>query len=66
MTVHFVFVNTCYRQIDGISMGSYLGIFLADLFFAKAENGPLKEVTDKLDSYFRYIDDAFVVESSRS
>lgn len=49
MNVNFVFNNTYYRQIDGIEMRSSLGPTLADFFLAKLENGPLREVIDKLD-----------------
>lgn len=61
MNVHFVFNNTYYRQIDGIAMGSPLGPILADFFLAKLENGPLKDVINKLDFYCRYVDDTFII-----
>ncbi|CAH8597522.1 unnamed protein product [Schistosoma rodhaini] len=61
MNVHFVFNNTYYRQIDGIAMGSPLGPILADFFLAKLENGPLKEVINKLDFYCRYVGDTFII-----
>uniref|UniRef100_A0AA85J392 Reverse transcriptase domain-containing protein n=1 Tax=Trichobilharzia regenti TaxID=157069 RepID=A0AA85J392_TRIRE len=61
MNVHFIFNNLYYRQIDGIAMGSPLGPILADFFLAKIENGPLKKVIEKADSYFRYVDDTFII-----
>ncbi|CAH8457153.1 unnamed protein product [Schistosoma rodhaini] len=61
MNVHLIFNNTYYRQIDGITMGSHLDTILVDFVFAKLDNGPLKEINDKHDFYFRYIDDTFIV-----
>ncbi|VDP50641.1 unnamed protein product [Schistosoma margrebowiei] len=61
MNVHFVFNNTYYRQIDGIAMGSPLSPIHAHFFLAKLENGPIKEVINKLDFYCRYIDDTFII-----
>ncbi|VDP99689.1 unnamed protein product [Trichobilharzia regenti] len=34
---------------------------LANLSLDKVENGPLKQVVDKTDSYFRYVDDTFII-----
>ncbi|VDQ02801.1 unnamed protein product [Trichobilharzia regenti] len=42
-------------------MGSPLGTILADFFLAKIENGPSREVIEKTDSYFRYVDDTFII-----
>ncbi|CAH8627461.1 unnamed protein product [Schistosoma mattheei] len=64
MNVHFVFNNTYYRQIYGIAMGSPLGPILADFFLAKLENGPLKEVINKLDFYCRYVDDTIIADQN--
>ncbi|CAH8850906.1 unnamed protein product [Trichobilharzia szidati] len=61
MNVHFLFNNLYYRQIDGIAMGSPLGPILADFFLAKIENGPLRQVIEETDSYFRYVDDTFII-----
>nr|CAH8856951.1 unnamed protein product [Trichobilharzia regenti] len=61
MNVHFIFNNLYYRQIDGIAMGSPLGPISADFFLARIENGPSKQVIEKTDSYFRYVDDTFII-----
>ncbi|VDQ09119.1 unnamed protein product [Trichobilharzia regenti] len=61
MNVHFVFNNSYYRQVDGITMGSPLGPILADFFLAKLENGKLKDIIKELDMYYRYVDDTFIL-----
>ncbi|CAI2735413.1 unnamed protein product [Schistosoma spindalis] len=61
MNVQFRFDNEYYRQIDGVAMGSPLGPLLADIFLAKLENGPLRSTISHLPTYYRYIDDTFIV-----
>ncbi|VDQ05194.1 unnamed protein product [Trichobilharzia regenti] len=61
MNVHFTFNNLYYRQINDIPMGSPMGPILADFYLAKVENGPLKQRIDETDSYFRNVDDAFII-----
>ncbi|CAH8861667.1 unnamed protein product [Trichobilharzia szidati] len=45
-------------------MGSPLGPILADIFLAKLENGPLKDVMDELEFYCRYMDDTFLIKKN--
>ncbi|CAH8868003.1 unnamed protein product [Trichobilharzia szidati] len=61
MNVHFLFNKELYKQIDGVAMGSPLGPILADIFLAKLENGPLKDVINELEFYCRYMDDTFLI-----
>ncbi|CAH8503779.1 unnamed protein product [Schistosoma intercalatum] len=61
MNVQFRFDNEYYRQLDGVAMGSPLGPLLANIFLAKPENGPLKSTITHLPTYYRYIDDTFIV-----
>ena len=55
----FSFNNTIYKQIDGVSMGSCLGLVLANTIMTKLET----ETVDKLFAanllkfYIRYVDD---------
>lgn len=42
-------------------MCSPLGPILTEFFLVKLENGPLKDVIDKLDSYCRNVDDTFII-----
>ncbi|KAH9591590.1 Alpha-(1,6)-fucosyltransferase [Schistosoma haematobium] len=61
MNAQFRFDNEYYRQLDGIAMRSPLGPLVADIFLAKLENGPLKSIISHLPTYYRYIDDTFIV-----
>ncbi|CAH8631278.1 unnamed protein product [Schistosoma rodhaini] len=61
MNIYFKFNNEFYRQVSGVAMGSSLGPILVDIFLAKLENGPLKDILSKLNYYCRYIDDTLIV-----
>ena len=49
-----------YRQINGVSMGSPLGVLFAEIYMAKVEERTF-ESTEKPKLYVRYRDDIFVV-----
>ena len=49
-----------YRQIDGIAMGSPLGVLFANAYMCKIESEVLDEVSEKPKIYKRYVDDIFV------
>ncbi|XP_050704115.1 uncharacterized protein LOC126989586 [Eriocheir sinensis] len=48
-----------YCQIDGVAMGSPLGVLLANFFMGCVEEEVFKKL-DKPDIYCRYIDDIFI------
>ena len=58
----FLYKDTLYKQIDGVTMGCPLGPTLANFFMAHMENQLLcndQEASPKL--YLRYIDDIFAI-----
>ncbi|VDP97807.1 unnamed protein product [Trichobilharzia regenti] len=50
-------LQTNRRHCHGFSIGA----ILEDFFLAKVENGPLKKLIEKTDSYFRHVDDTFII-----
>ncbi|XP_050699344.1 uncharacterized protein LOC126986892 [Eriocheir sinensis] len=48
-----------YCQVDGVAMGSPLGVLLANFFMGCIEEEVFK-IIEKLDIYCRYIDDIFI------
>ena len=52
-----------YRQIDGVAMGSPLGLALANIFVGHQEQ-KLFNVGSRPSAYFRYVDDTFAVFSN--
>ena len=59
-SVEFSFNNTMYKQTDGVAMGSPLGPALANIFVGYYEE-KLFSQTQKLPTYFRYVDDTFAI-----
>ena len=57
--IDFCFLNTPYRQVDGVAMGSPLGPVLADFFMSKVE-GRLADDISQLSFYRRYVDDTLI------
>ena len=49
-----------YHQIDGVAMGSPLGVLFAEAYMAHTESSALDSLTVKPHTYCRYIDDIFV------
>ena len=49
-----------FQQIDGVAMGSPLGVLFANAFMCHVEDKVLKECDDQPFMYFRYVDDIFV------
>ena len=49
-----------YRQIDGVAMGSPLGVLFAETYMAHIESKALDSLNVKPHTYCRYIDDIFV------
>ena len=50
--------GTMYRQVDGVAMGSPLGVLFANFFMGTIESTVLKNYRPSL--YSRYVDDIFV------
>ena len=48
-----------YRQVDGVAMGSQLGVLLANFFMGCVEEEVFRKIK-KPDIYCRYIDDIFI------
>ena len=63
----FVFDNSLYRQIDGIAMGSPLGLTLENALLCLCEKKWLDScpIEFKAKLYQRYVDDIFVMFGSR-
>ena len=64
---HFVFNGVFYDQVNGVSMGSPLGPVLANIFMNNLERKAMDTFTGtKPKVYRRYVDDTFLIFSSRS
>ena len=61
-----IFNNKFYKQIDGMGMGSPLGLALANIFMCSFENKWLKDCPHGLKPVFhrRYVGDIFLLFSS--
>ena len=49
-----------FRQIDGIAMGSPLGVLFANAYMCSLERKVLVELPEKPAIYKRYVDDIFI------
>ena len=49
-----------YYQVDGVAMGSPLGVMFANAFMSYVENKVLDECDVKPSMYYRYVDDIFL------
>jgi hypothetical protein len=56
--------GTLYQQIDGIAMGSPLGVAFANFYMCHIENSVLSNTEAKPSTYCRYVDDCYVVVRS--
>ena len=61
--VEFSFNNQMYKQLDGVAMGSPLGLALANIFVGFHESR-LFDNTAKSGVYFRHVDAGFVIFGS--
>ena len=57
--VEFTFDNSIYQQIDGVAIGSPLGLVLVNIYVGYFESILFKDVERPLN-YFRYVHDIFV------
>ena len=64
---YFLFNDSLYKQIDGVSMGSCLGPSLANSFMCHMEKKWLNDCPEEFKPLFykRYVDDTFLVFQSR-
>ena len=62
---YFTFEEKYYLQKFGLPMGSPLSGLLACLYLEILESGPFKDIFPPNVTYFRYIDDAFVIYPDR-
>ncbi|KAA3679319.1 uncharacterized protein DEA37_0000788 [Paragonimus westermani] len=62
--ISFRFLDRCYRQIDGVAMGSPLGPILADFFMLKIERELATDIAG-LSYYKRYVDDTLAFSRSK-
>ena len=60
--------NKLQQQIDGVSMGSSLGLLLANIIMTEVEKTIIKKFLDDrmLLFYGRYVDDTLVVIKTRT
>ena len=56
---HFTFNGEIYVQVDGVMMGSPLGSLIANIFMCELENDIIPTMSEKLNSWSRYVDDTF-------
>ena len=58
----FLYKDKLYQQIDGVSMGSPLGLTIANYFLAETETHLLQQQLNSGPKvYFRYVDDIFAI-----
>ena len=59
----FTFNDKIYKQIDGVSMGSPLGLLLANIFMTELEKDIIQKLIDKkfIKFYIRYVDDTLLL-----
>ena len=63
---HFMYEDSVYDQVDGVSMGSPLGPVMANIFMSHFEHNALCDYTgNKPFMYKRYVDDTFLVFNDR-
>nr|CAH8828540.1 unnamed protein product [Trichobilharzia regenti] len=58
--VRFTFEGDCFRQVDGVAMGSPLGPLLADIYMSYIENLS-EDLIENVPLYRRYVDDIVVI-----
>ena len=60
---HFVFNGKLYEQIDGVAMGSPLGLLFANIFLSHHEKTWLENCPTDFKPHFyrRYVDDSFIL-----
>ena len=59
----FVFDNQLYQQVDGVAMGSPLGVLFANMYMAHVEERTFNSHPPP-GMYARYVDDIFITTTS--
>lgn len=57
--------GSLYYQIDGVAMGSPLGVTFANFYMCQVENEVIHNLTKQPKLYARYIDDCFIVSECK-
>ena len=57
--MHFSFNKKIYKQTNGVAMGSPLGPVIANIFMVHLEETMIPMLSEKMSSWFRYVDDTF-------
>ena len=58
----YMYQDELYQQINGVTMGSPLGLTLANFFMANLETKLMNKLqTPKPKLYLRYVDDIFAI-----
>ena len=57
--MHFSFNGKIYKQTNGVAMGSPLGPVIANIFMVHLEEMLIPGLSDRLSSWYRYVDDTF-------
>ena len=59
----FTFNDKIYKQINGVSMGSLLGLLLAKVFMTELEKAIIQKLIDKkfIKFYIRYVNDTLLL-----
>ena len=53
--------GSLYKQIDGVAMGSPLGVIFANFYMCNLENKVIEDNKDLIKTYARYVDDCYLV-----
>ena len=61
--VQFSFNNIIYSQIDGVAMGSSLGLTLANIFVGYLESKIAEDLLSQV-TYISYVDDCLVISKT--
>ena len=58
--VHFSFNNEIYIQIDGVGLGSPLGLVIANIFMVKLETTLVPKLDGQVQKWRGLVDDMFM------
>ena len=55
---HVTLNNKTYLQVDGVAMGSPLGLVLANIFMVELERNIIPTLSNDISLWKRYVDDS--------